>query len=73
MLLGLWIWSTEFRFAERLFESFKRRARDAWAHAQRHPRSSAIVTIGGLAAAGVAIWAITHFELVDRTQQAVGV
>src|SRR3954471_12673197 len=23
VLLGLWIWSTEFRFAERFFESFK--------------------------------------------------
>ena len=72
MLLGLWIWSTEFRFAERLFESFKRKARDAWAHAKRHPRSSATITIGGLAAAGVAIWAITRFELIGRTQQAIG-
>ena len=72
VLLGLWIWSTEFRFAERLFDSFKRKARDAWAHAKRHPRSSATVTIGGLAAAVVAIWAVTHFELVARTQQAVG-
>src|SRR5215207_4122400 len=40
VLLGLWIWSTEFAFAERFFDSFKRKAREAWAHAKRHPASS---------------------------------
>jgi Putative transmembrane protein (PGPGW) len=72
ILIGLWIWSTEFRFAERLFESFKRKAREAWAHARRHPLSSAAVTVGGLVAAGLAIWAVGHFELVDRARSAVG-
>ena len=72
VLLGLWIWSTEFRFAERLFESFKRKAREAWAHAQRHPASSATITVGGLLAAGAAMWAIAHFELIAKTQEAVG-
>ena len=72
VLLGLWIWSTEFRFAERLFESFKRKARAAWAHAKRHPASSAAITVGGLAAAGVALWAITHYELVDKGKDAIG-
>jgi uncharacterized membrane protein YbaN (DUF454 family) len=72
VLLGLWIWSTEFRFAEQLFESFKRKARDAWAHAKRHPRSSTAITVGGLVAAGVALWAISHFELVAKAKDAVG-
>lgn len=72
VLLGLWIWSTEFRFAERLFESFKRKARDAWAHAKRHPRSSTAITVGGLAAAGVAMWAVVHFDLVANAKDAVG-
>lgn len=72
VLLGLWIWSTEFRFAERLLDSFKKKAEEAWAHARRHPRSSTIVTVGGLAAAGAAIWAISRYEVIDRTQQAVG-
>lgn len=72
VLLGLWIWSTEFRFADRLLESFRRRAREAWTHARRHPRSSAAVTIGGLVAAAAAIWAIAHFELTGAVQQAVG-
>ena len=61
VLLGLWIWSTEFAFAERFFDSFQEKAREAWAHARRHPVTSAIVTVGGLALAGVAMWAVAHF------------
>jgi uncharacterized membrane protein YbaN (DUF454 family) len=72
VLLGLWIWSTEFAFAERFFESFKRKARETWAHAKRHPTSSAAITIGGLVAAGAAMWAIVHFELIAKSQEAVG-
>ncbi len=73
VLLGLWIWSTEFRFAERLFETFKHKARDAWAHAKRHPASSAAITIGGLAAAAAAMWAVSHYELVAKGKDAIGV
>ena len=72
VLLGLWIWSTEFRFAERLFDSFKRKAREAWAHAKRHPASSATITIGGLVAAGVVFWAVGHFELIAKAKDAIG-
>ena len=72
VLLGLWIWSTEFRFAERFFDSFKDKASDAWAHEQRHPRSSALITVGGLAAAVVAGWAIAHYELVAKAKDAIG-
>src|SRR3954452_15735260 len=64
VLLGLWIWSTEFRFAERFFDSFKEKAQEAWAHAKKHPASSAAITVGGLVAAGVAMWAVVHYELV---------
>ena len=73
VLLGLWIWSTEFRFAERFFDSFKRKAREAWNRAKAHPASSAAITIGGLAAAGVAMWAVSHYELVDNGKDAIGV
>src|SRR5438309_335216 len=48
ILLGLWIWSTEFRWAHRLFESSKQKGREAWAHAKRHPVSSTVVTVGGI-------------------------
>lgn len=72
VLLGLWIWASEFRFARRLFDSFKARADDAWAHAKAHRVSSSIVTVGGLVLAGVAIWAVARFELVARARELVG-
>jgi uncharacterized membrane protein YbaN (DUF454 family) len=72
VLLGLWVWSTEFEWARRFFATFSRKARDAWAHARQHPVSSLAVTVGGLAAAGVAFWAVGHFELVDRATTALG-
>jgi hypothetical protein len=72
VLLGLWIWSTEFRWARRLFQAFQRKARDAWAHAKLHPVSSALITVGGLALAGVAFWAVQHYELIARARELVG-
>ena len=72
VLLGLWVWSTEFEWARRVFVTFRRKARDAWAHARQHPVSSAAVTLGGLAAAGLAFWAVGHFDLVDRGMAALG-
>lgn len=73
VLLGLWIWSTEFGWAERFFTTFKRKARETRAHVERHPVSSAAITIGGLAATGLAMWAIVHYELVGRAGGLVGV
>ena len=72
VLLGLWIWSTEFRWARRFFLAFRRKARQAWTHAKAHPVSSAAITIGGLLAAAAAFWAVGHFELVDKARDAVG-
>jgi hypothetical protein len=72
VLLGLWIWSTEFDWARRFFTTFRRKATDAWAHARQHPVTSSAVTLGGLAAAGVALWSVGHYELVDRSITALG-
>ena len=72
VLIGLWIWSTEFRFAQRLFDSFKRKAHEAWRHAKAHPVSSTGITVGGIAAAGTAAWAISHFQIVAKGQEAIG-
>ena len=72
VLIGLWIWSTEFQWAARFFATFKRKAQDAWRHAKQHPVSSAAVTVGGLAAAGVAFWAVGHYRLVDEAKVALG-
>ena len=72
VLLGLYIWSTEFRFAEKLFDGFRDKAQDAWEHAKRKPVSSAFITIAGLIGAGVAIWAVAHYELIDKGKDAIG-
>jgi uncharacterized membrane protein YbaN (DUF454 family) len=73
VLLGLWIWSTEFRFAQKLFDSFKRKAKEAWEHAKVHPVSSTLITVGGLAAAGFVAWAVPHFGLIDKARDFIGV
>lgn len=72
ILLGVWIWSTEFAWAERLLERAKRSAREAWENAKRRPVVSALVTGSGLVALGVGIWAVSRYELVDRAREAVG-
>ena len=73
VLLGLWIWSTEFRFAQKLFERFREKAREAWNHAKRHPVLDATITVAGLVGAGVAMWAVSHFQLIDKAREYVGV
>jgi hypothetical protein len=73
IVLGLWIWSTEFEWAHRFFTSAAAKGKDAWEQAKRHPVSSTVVTVGGLVAAGVIIWAALHFDLVARAKDAVGV
>ena len=72
VLLGLWIWSTEFDWARRFFDAFRDKARDAWRHARRHPVSSTVVTVGGLVAVGVVVWLVQRYHLVERASEAVG-
>ncbi|SNR30752.1 PGPGW domain-containing protein [Blastococcus mobilis] len=72
ILIGLWIWSSEFLWAARIFATFRRKAQETWRHARQHPVSSAAVTLGGLAAAGLAFWAVGHYQLVDQAKEALG-
>ncbi len=72
VLVGLWVWSTEFDWARRLFATFRRKAVATWKHAKQHPVSSLAVTVGGLAAAALVFWAVGHFQLVDRASSALG-
>jgi hypothetical protein len=73
ILLGLWIWSTEFAWADRQLDRAKASARVAWEDAQRRPVVSAVVTGGGLIALGVGIWLVARYELVARAREVVGV
>jgi hypothetical protein len=73
VLVGLWVWSTEFAWAARFFAAFRRKAQDAWRHARQHPISSAAVTVGGLAAAGAVFWAVGHYRLIEQARIALGI
>lgn len=72
VLLGLWIWSTEFGWAERLFDSWQAKGRQAWQKAKQHPKQAAAVTIGGLAVGGITIYLVTTYKLVDRLYDLAG-
>lgn len=72
VLLGLWIWSWEFAFAQRFFDSFKEKGHEAWEQARRRPVAAAAATAVGLAAAAATIWAVSHFDLISRAKDAIG-
>lgn len=69
VLLGLWIWSTEFRFARRLLEIMRVRAGAALLHARAHLVRSTIITAVGLVGAAVAVGVIRHYELLARARE----
>ncbi|HSP39037.1 MAG TPA: PGPGW domain-containing protein [Frankiaceae bacterium] len=73
VLLGLYVWSTEFSWAHRLFESSKHKGKQAWEHAKVHPVSSSIITVGGIAGAAVVVFVVHHFDLVSKAEEAVGI
>ena len=72
ILVGLYIWSTEFAWADRLLARAKASAREAWENAKAKPVVSAIVTVGGLIALGVGLYLVGEYELVDMARDAVG-
>ena len=72
VLVGLYVLSLEFEWADRLFDRARDSGRDAWAKARAKPVSSAVITVGGLALAGAAFWAVGRFDLVARGKDAVG-
>jgi hypothetical protein len=73
VVLGLWIWSTEFAWAQRLFQNMSRKGRQAWEQAKERPVVSAIVTVGGLAVAGAVVWAVGHYQLVEKASGVMGI
>ena len=72
ILVGLYIWSTEFAWADRLLERAKRSAREAWEKAQQRPVITALVTLSGLVAFGFGVWLTLKYELVARLKELVG-
>ena len=72
ILLGLYIWSTEFAWADRLLDRAKAAAEDAWESAKRRPVITGLVTFGGLVAFGVGVWLVGRYDLVARAKELVG-
>lgn len=72
ILIGLYIWSTEFAWADRLLDRAKHSAKEAWEQAKAKPVVSALVTVSGLVALGVGLYLVARYELVDRGLELVG-
>lgn len=72
IVLGLYIWSTEFAWADRLLDRAKRSAQEAWVKAKAKPVVTALFTVSGLVAFGTGLWLVARYELVDRMLQLVG-
>ena len=66
ILLGLWIWSTEFAWAERLRVRAAVKARIAWEAAKQRPVSSAAATLAGLALLVVGLVLVRRYDVVER-------
>jgi len=72
ILLGLYVWSTEFAWADRLLDRAKASAREAWAKAKAKPVLSAFVTVAGLMALGVGVFLVGKYDLLAKAQDLVG-
>jgi hypothetical protein len=72
ILLGLYIWASEFAWADRLLQRAKKSAREAWEQARRKPVTTSLVTGGGLLALGVGLYLVSRYDLVSRAREVVG-
>lgn len=72
ILLGVYLWSTEFAWAHRLRLRAEKSARQAWKQAKARPVVSALITGGGIVAAVVVVVVVQHYDLVGKLLSAVG-
>jgi hypothetical protein len=72
VLLGVYIWSTEFAWAERLRVRAARQGRVAWDAARRRPVHSAAATLGGVAMLVAGLVAARRYDIVDRVMGSFG-
>jgi Putative transmembrane protein (PGPGW) len=73
MVAGLYVLASEFAWAERWRDRAQDSGRKTWEQARRRPVVSGVTTALGLVLAGVALWAVGHYDLVARGRDAVGV
>ena len=72
ILVGLYVWSTEFAWADRLLDRAKRSAQEAWENAKRRPVITGLVTFAGLVALGVGVYLVGRYDLLGRLRELVG-
>lgn len=72
ILIGLYVWSTEFAWADRWLDRAKDSAREAWEQAKAKPVVSALVTTSGLVALGVGLYVASRYELVAKGIRLLG-
>jgi hypothetical protein len=72
ILLGVWIWSTEFAWAERLRVRVAAKARVAWAATRRRPMHAAAATASGLLLLVAVVAAAKRYDVVGRLMDALG-
>jgi hypothetical protein len=72
ILLGVWLWSLEFEFARHWLAPLKRRGSQAMDAAREKPVHTTVITVLGLVGAGLMIWGVLRYDLIDRAKQVVG-
>ena len=72
ILLGVYIWSTEFAWADRLKDRAVDSAKEAWEAARRRPLASALITGGGIVLVVAGTLAVRRYDVVDRVTGSFG-
>ena len=72
ILLGVWLWSLEFEFARHWLAPLKRRGSQAMDAAREKPVHTTVITALGLVGAGLVVWGVLRYDLLDRAREAVG-
>jgi hypothetical protein len=72
ILLGVWLWSLEFEFARHWMAPLKRRGSQAMDAAREKPVHTTVITVLGLVGAGLVVWGVLRYDLLDRARAAVG-
>ncbi len=72
IFVGVYLWSLEFGWAQRLRRRAEQSAKDAWEASRAHPVRASAITLSGLVAAAVVVWAVLHYDLLTRAKDAVG-
>lgn len=73
ILLGVWLWSREFAFADRWLAPVREKGKVALDHARRSPIRTGLVTVLGLAAAVAVVWTALSYDLFARAKDLVGI